>query len=211
MTNDFNPKTRIGATKLSISNVPIRAIAQCAVVMDKGAEKYGPFNWRSEKISKTTYVNAILRHLYAWIDGQEIDPDSGALHIAAVMANCALVIDAQSCGQYIDDMVEFPSVNRMGIKYIIEDFKKGNEKWPSEEQITSEEFSQPLREIQSKLTTNKNAKSLSNMQQLTLSQNLSSSISIINLSQNPLQLGVVSTVPLTALNPSQDNLEDTMS
>lgn len=103
LSKSANPKRRYGDSKVPLWIVPVRAIILCAKVLWHGAVKYGPFNWRKEPISYTTYMAAIQRHLFAWYDGEEIDPESGLPHMAHVMSNAALFLDAQTCGQAIDD------------------------------------------------------------------------------------------------------------
>ena len=68
-----------------------------------GAAKYGRRNWRLSSILATTYVGAIRRHLNAWADGEDLDPDSGKSHLAHIRACCAVVMDAQDCGTMDDD------------------------------------------------------------------------------------------------------------
>lgn len=100
---DNNPKARVGALKAPLHLVPPSAEYYIALALKDGAEKYGPYNWRSEAISISTYVGAIRRHLNAWWDGEDDAQDSGVHHIAHVMASCALILDAASVGQLIDD------------------------------------------------------------------------------------------------------------
>jgi hypothetical protein len=68
-----------------------------------GAEKYGPYNWRDEKVSASIYVSAALRHLHDWYDGQECASDSGRHHLAHARACLGILLDAQSIGQMVDD------------------------------------------------------------------------------------------------------------
>ena len=68
-----------------------------------GADKYGIFNWRESTINLSTYEAAILRHLLAWAQGEDIDHDSGLNHLTHIRACCAVVLDAQKNGDVIDD------------------------------------------------------------------------------------------------------------
>jgi len=106
MTDGINPKDRFGLQKLSISKVPSTALATCAGAMMLGAEKYGPYNWREKDVRATVYVDAALRHLYAWFEGEEVDPESGVSHLGHVMACAAILIDAQHMGRLADDRPE---------------------------------------------------------------------------------------------------------
>lgn len=74
-----------------------------AKVLKLGADKYGVRSWRVEKIWASTYEGAMLRHLLAWIEGEDLDPESGLPHLAHLRANCAVVMDAQMHGTFVDD------------------------------------------------------------------------------------------------------------
>lgn len=68
-----------------------------------GADKYGIRNWLKNPIQSSTYEGAMLRHLKAWLEGEDIDPDSGYSHLTHLRACCAVVLDAESHGTLIDD------------------------------------------------------------------------------------------------------------
>jgi hypothetical protein len=95
MKKKKNPKHAVGALKPSTFNIPPVAILEMGMVMDKGAKEYGPFSWRHEPIDEGEYYNAIMRHLLAWRDGQEIDQKSSQPALAHVMAGCAILLDAK--------------------------------------------------------------------------------------------------------------------
>jgi hypothetical protein len=99
----LNPKDAIGRAKVSFSLVPPVARAVEAVVMALGAMKYGPFNWRSEPVNATVYLDAIQRHLDAYSDGQDLDEESGASHLGHIRACCAILLDAEATGNLNDD------------------------------------------------------------------------------------------------------------
>ena len=71
--------------------------------MENGAGKYGLMNWREHSVSASVYFNAIDRHLRSWQDGENCAADSGAHHLAHVMACCAIVLDALECARLNDD------------------------------------------------------------------------------------------------------------
>jgi hypothetical protein len=41
------------------------------------------------------YYDAAMRHLMAYFDGQDLDPESGLPHLAHVMACASILIDAK--------------------------------------------------------------------------------------------------------------------
>lgn len=100
---DANPKHAVGALKPGLHAIPPVALLLLGQVMQHGAAKYGLMNWRKTRISASTYYDAMQRHLLAWWDGQDNDPDSGLPHLAHVMASCALALDAEQCETLDDD------------------------------------------------------------------------------------------------------------
>ena len=98
-----NPKDRVGAAKPPLHLIPAGAEIAEAVVMGLGAEKYGPFNWRFQKVRATVYFAATRRHLAQWLDGQDDDPESGISHLAHARASLGILLDAIATGNVIDD------------------------------------------------------------------------------------------------------------
>lgn len=98
-----NPKDRLGVAKPSLSFVPPVALMHEAVVMALGARKYGAFNWRENKVKAKVYIDAAIRHLMLYADGEDIDPESGASHLAHARACCGILLDAQHTGNMVDD------------------------------------------------------------------------------------------------------------
>ena len=68
-----------------------------------GADKYGITNWREDRILASTYKGAILRHLKAWAEGEDLDPESGEHHFYHIRACCAIVLDSEMHDTLIDD------------------------------------------------------------------------------------------------------------
>lgn len=100
---DDNPKTILGLTKPSLSSIPPVALFHLGQAMGDGRAKYGPMNWRTDRVSATIYYDAALRHLMAWWDGEERASDSGVHHLAHAMGCLAILLDAQGMGQLNDD------------------------------------------------------------------------------------------------------------
>lgn len=100
---DQNPKTRYGLARAALHLVPPVALIHEAGVMEHGADKYGPFNWREKDVSASVYYAAALRHLLAWYDGEDRDPDSGHPHLAHIRACMAILLDAEAAGKLKDD------------------------------------------------------------------------------------------------------------
>jgi len=103
MNTPNDPKGAAGALKTPLGLIPSYAMEQTAWVHKLGYDKYGPFNWRKTGVCASTYVNAILRHLNAWRDGETVDPESGISHLAHVACSCNILLDAGFCGTLQDD------------------------------------------------------------------------------------------------------------
>lgn len=98
-----NPKTRMGAAKPSLDKIPTPPLFQVGAVMETGAAKYGPYNWRQTNVPYSTYYNGALRHLMAAWDGQDLDPETGIEHLAHAAAGLLIILDAKLHGTLVDD------------------------------------------------------------------------------------------------------------
>ena len=98
-----NPKDLLGTKKPNISLVPMSSIIYQALAMEDGAKKYGPYNWRQNKVIASIYVDAAMRHLAQWFDGEELASDSQKPHLAHAMACIGIIIDALETGNLVDN------------------------------------------------------------------------------------------------------------
>ena len=69
--------------------LPPLALRATVDVLTFGAEKYEPDNWKFVPDSKRRYFDALQRHLWAYKDGEKIDPESNMHHLAHAM--CCLM------------------------------------------------------------------------------------------------------------------------
>jgi len=98
-----NPKDRIGRNKPSPTDVPSALILAVAEVMKLGKKKYGPFNWRTEKVSLKVYLDAACRHILQCFDGEDFDDESQQSHVAHAAACMGIILDALATDNLIDD------------------------------------------------------------------------------------------------------------
>lgn len=70
--------------------LPTIALEEVAKVLTFGANKYGAWNWAGG-IVYSRLIGAALRHIFAWIRGENLDPESGLSHLAHA-ACCILMI-----------------------------------------------------------------------------------------------------------------------
>jgi hypothetical protein len=98
-----NPKDAIGSSKLPLHLWPATATAMGCIGLLNGALKYGRSNWRAAGVRASIYVDACKRHLDAWFEGEEVDPDDGTPHLSAALACLAIIVDAKAAGMLNDD------------------------------------------------------------------------------------------------------------
>lgn len=98
-----NPKQAHGDKKPPLAYVPMVAELAMLEALYDGALKYDPHNWRDNPIKAMTYVHAAERHLKLFSVGEEMTRDTLVKNLGAVMACCAILLDAQAHGALIDD------------------------------------------------------------------------------------------------------------
>ena len=75
--------------KLRWSLVPTGTMNNVLRVLEYGAKKYAPDNWKHVPEAKTRYYDAAMRHMDAWWQGERLDPETNESHLAHAM--CCLL------------------------------------------------------------------------------------------------------------------------
>jgi hypothetical protein len=93
--------------KVRLELVCRAALEEEAKALDAGNRKpgRGAWNWRRARISGRDMAGAALRHIAAWLDGEDIDADSLAHHLGAARARLGIILDARRAGTLDDDRV----------------------------------------------------------------------------------------------------------
>lgn len=102
-TKDTNPKDAIGSTKPPIANVPLSVISEVGMALAEGQWKYGGYNWRVIGVRASVYWDATFRHLKAWWEGEDIDPDSQLSHVTKAISALTVLRDAMIQENWTDD------------------------------------------------------------------------------------------------------------
>lgn len=99
-----DPKGAQGAAKVPFGALPWAVVAEAAVGMGEGAVKYGAHNWRtSGGVEAMTYIAGALRHLTAYVMGEDTDAASGLPHVVKAISSLMVLRDAQLNGAAIDN------------------------------------------------------------------------------------------------------------
>ncbi len=77
---------RYNKGKPKISLISSIAITALAVVLTHNIKKYGKYNWQ-KGLPWTETIDSLLRHTLAFLDGEDLDPDSGLPHVDCIAAN----------------------------------------------------------------------------------------------------------------------------
>lgn len=78
-TKATNPKDMVGTRKAPMSALPIRVLWRVGLAMLEGALKYGRHNYRGAGVRASVYFDAACRHIFAWWEGEDLDPDTAEL------------------------------------------------------------------------------------------------------------------------------------
>lgn len=93
-TTDTDQSAKADKGKLELSLVNPELVKAVAEVRMYGTEKYGDSeNWR--KVEPKRYVDALYRHLLAYIEGNEVDEESGLSHLSHMACNISFLLDKE--------------------------------------------------------------------------------------------------------------------
>jgi hypothetical protein len=89
--------------KPPLSRVPWAAVYAMSRVQAYGHKKYKDFDNYRKGMEVTRNLSCALRHIAEYIDGHEIDPESGEPVLAHAMCRIAFVLQNLADGKAIDD------------------------------------------------------------------------------------------------------------
>lgn len=82
--------------------LPPEALREIAEVLGVGAQKYDAHNWR-KGFAYSRLTAAALRHLFAWVGGENKDPESGKSHLAHAACCLMFLITFEQTNTGTDD------------------------------------------------------------------------------------------------------------
>lgn len=84
------------------------AVVELSKVLSYGAKKYttetdsGDHNWR-KGMKWSRLAGAALRHIFAWLAGETVDPETGINHLAHAMCCLMFLLEYQEIHKALDD------------------------------------------------------------------------------------------------------------
>jgi len=88
--------------KRRLDLIPPEAIHALGDVLTFGAGKYADRNWE-KGFAWGRSIAALQRHLYAWMGGEDVDPETGLSHMAHVLCNAVFLVTFEARGAGTDD------------------------------------------------------------------------------------------------------------
>jgi len=98
-SKQITPVAKNQAMKKDIGKPPLSLISRAALeeearVMAFGAGKYGTHLWR-QGMDFSRLMDAALRHVYAFADGEDMDKETGLSHLAHARCCLAFLLEYQ--------------------------------------------------------------------------------------------------------------------
>lgn len=90
--------------KVRYDLIPANALHEIARVYTYGANKYQDENWR-KGLSWKRIFGALMRHSWAWMRGEDTDPESGLPHMAHAAFACFTLLEYALSQKQFDDRV----------------------------------------------------------------------------------------------------------
>lgn len=94
--------TKFDDNKPPVGLIPRSATLEEAYVLAFGAQKYGTHNWR-QGMKWQRLINASMRHILAFNEGEDFDPESGLCHLAHARCCLSFLIEYMTTHPELDD------------------------------------------------------------------------------------------------------------
>lgn len=128
-SKDTNPKDAVGVKKWrQFFTVPRQVLWEVGVGMLEGALKYGRHNYRASGVRASVYCDAAIGHIEQFIEGEDLDKDSGLSHITKAICSLIVLRDAMMNDFWEDDrpprIADMDAVRDRLQKMVEENFRK---------------------------------------------------------------------------------------
>jgi len=100
-------KADLGKTMFSL--IEPKFVEGVADTLTMGAKKYAIDNWKTCEDPRR-YKDALLRHLYAYLDGEIKDSESGLSHLYHIGFNCMALDYLDRVNELIEEVENLPTI-----------------------------------------------------------------------------------------------------
>lgn len=130
--------------------LPFETIEEAVKVFTFGAQKYGINTWQNLPNGFERYRAAFLRHMVAHLKGEELDPESGLLHLSHCLWNSIAMLHVYLAGRkdkIIEGMMDWKQMDEAArrhekeIKLAIEETPKALDAYFEDQRRKTEELS----------------------------------------------------------------------
>lgn len=97
-----SPGVKNDQDKIRVDLLSSIALFKIAQVMTFGAKKYAAHNWRGG-IAWSRVLGAALRHLLAYLGGQDKDPETGLSHLSHLGCCVMFLLEYEETHRELDD------------------------------------------------------------------------------------------------------------
>lgn len=102
MKKQIGSALKFDTDKLPLHLLSTEAMNQTAAVLKFGAEKYAEHNWRAG-FAWHRPLSAAMRHITAFNDGEDKDPESGLSHLAHAACCIMFLLEFEKTHPHLDD------------------------------------------------------------------------------------------------------------
>lgn len=100
--SDLKEGTKFDSEKPRLELFSPVAMEEICKVLTFGAKKYEPYNW-AKGIKYTRVLGGVLRHIYAYMRGENLDPETGISHLAHASCGLMFILHYEKFRSEFDD------------------------------------------------------------------------------------------------------------
>ena len=127
-----------------MSTVPANVMAEIGVAMLEGTAKYGRHNYRAVGVRASVYYDALMRHMMAWWEGEDLDPDTEMSHVTKALSCLVVLRDSMLQENWTDDRPIiskpfYPKLNKLSGEILDRHKDKNPHHYTIQDQLTNKE------------------------------------------------------------------------